>query len=423
MGHLKDFQQGTYGDPFNGPVNGTLGATTAATANVTTLTTSSTVTHNGGTANGVAYLNGSKVLTTGSALVFDGTNLGVGVTPSAWNVGKAIEVGSVGNSVWGPSSSQISILQNAYYNGAFKYASTAAARYYQQVSGIHAWYNAASDTAGNAITFTQAMTLFASGALALGTTSDPTSGHFAIGPDSGKTAASLMWMANTGGRLYIGKESSAGGTIIGGTDAYAAVVGTNNAYPLQFGTNNAVRATITSAGYLLVGTTSAPETYATKGAFVHGGSGVALYTYNSSVGADSSFVSKVTSTNCALATWVYSSTTLGSITTNGTVVVYGGTSDYRLKTVIGAVTGQGERIDALEPIEYTWNSNGSHTRGFLAHKFQEVYPDSVTGTKDDIDADGKPVYQGMQASTSEVIADLVAEIQSLRKRLAALESA
>jgi len=77
MGHLKDFQSGTYGDPFNGPVNGTLGATTASTANVTTLTTSSTVTHNGGTANGVAYLNGSKVLTTGSALTFNGSALAV----------------------------------------------------------------------------------------------------------------------------------------------------------------------------------------------------------------------------------------------------------------------------------------------------------------------------------------------------------
>jgi hypothetical protein len=39
-----------------------------------------------------------------------------------------------------------------------------------------------------------------------------------------------------------------------------------------------------------------------------------------------------------------------------------------------------------------------------------------------VDADGKPVYQAMQASTSEVIADLVAEIQDLRKRLAALEA-
>ena len=76
-------------------MNGTLGATTPSTVAATTLTTSSTVTHNGGTANGVAYLNGSKVLTTGSALVFDGTNLGIGttspvsqlhITPSTANV-------------------------------------------------------------------------------------------------------------------------------------------------------------------------------------------------------------------------------------------------------------------------------------------------------------------------------------------------
>ena len=52
--------------------------TLTGTASLAALTTSSTVTHNGGTANGVAYLNGSKVLTTGSALTFDGTNLQVG---------------------------------------------------------------------------------------------------------------------------------------------------------------------------------------------------------------------------------------------------------------------------------------------------------------------------------------------------------
>jgi hypothetical protein len=110
---------------------------------------------------------------------------------------------------------------------------------------------------------------------------------------------------------------------------------------------------------------------------------------------------------------------VGSISVTTTLTSYNVTSDYRLKTVVGAVTGQGARIDALEPIEYTWNSNGSRTRGFLAHKFQEVYADSVTGAKDAVDADGKPVYQQMQASTSEVIADLVAEIQSLRQRLSA----
>jgi hypothetical protein len=61
-------------------INGTVGATTANTGAFTTLAASSTVTLSGGTANGVTYLNGSKVLTSGSALTFDGTNLGVGVT-------------------------------------------------------------------------------------------------------------------------------------------------------------------------------------------------------------------------------------------------------------------------------------------------------------------------------------------------------
>jgi len=58
---------------FSGPLNGTVGATTANTGNFTTLTTSSTVTLNGGTANGVTYLNGSKVLTSGSVFTFDGS--------------------------------------------------------------------------------------------------------------------------------------------------------------------------------------------------------------------------------------------------------------------------------------------------------------------------------------------------------------
>jgi len=112
---------------------------------------------------------------------------------------------------------------------------------------------------------------------------------------------------------------------------------------------------------------------------------------------------------------------VGNIQITSVATIYSTTSDYRLKTVIAPVTDSGARIDALEPVEYDWNSGG-RTRGFLAHKFAEVYPNSVSGKKDDIDKDGKPMYQGMQASTPEVMADLIAEIQSLRKRMALLES-
>ena len=244
MGHLKDFQQGTNGDPFNGPVNGTLGATTASTANVTTLTTSSTVTHNGGTANGVAYLNGSKVLTTGSALVFDGTNLGVGVTPNAWTptYRKALQLNTYsaisGDSFFGLTD----ISTNAYESatGTFSYITSApAADYRQDNNGKHIWYQAASGTAGNAITFTQAMTLDAIGRLLVGTTN--------AGSNQGMTIYNA-----TQGELRL-QNSTTGNTaadgfqlMVNGSDAY--VFNRENA-PLLFGTNDTERARFTSSGY------------------------------------------------------------------------------------------------------------------------------------------------------------------------------
>jgi len=55
---------------FSGPLNGTVGATTPAAGSFTTTTIGTSETLSYGTANGVAYLNGSKVLTSGSALQF-----------------------------------------------------------------------------------------------------------------------------------------------------------------------------------------------------------------------------------------------------------------------------------------------------------------------------------------------------------------
>jgi hypothetical protein len=66
---------------------------------------------------------------------------------------------------------------------------------------------------------------------------------------------------------------------------------------------------------------------------------------------------------------------IGNITrvTTTNAVAYNTTSDYRLKTVTGSVTGQGERIDALKPIDYQWKEGNTQARGFLAHEFQTVY--------------------------------------------------
>ena len=100
-------------------------------------------------------------------------NLGLGVTPSAWEAGnRAIDFGG-SSAIWQGAVGQNAILRNAYYNGtSWIYKTTAAAsRFNQSADGSFFWSIAPSGTAGNAISFTQAMTLDASGNLGVGSTS------------------------------------------------------------------------------------------------------------------------------------------------------------------------------------------------------------------------------------------------------------
>jgi hypothetical protein len=192
----------------------------------------------------------------------------------------------------------------------------------------------------------------------------------------------------------------------------AGTAGSTDAFQVA-GTAPADAARIDSSGNFLIGTASVIQG-GTVCSFFDGQTRNGIVLQTSFTSGGTGFIRFVNSAGTAQ----------GEITANSTTTVtYGTSSDYRLKTVIGPVANPGQRIDALQPVEYTWNSNGSRTRGFLAHQFQEVYASSVNGTKDAVDAEGKPVYQSMQASTSEVIADLVAEIQDLRARVAALEAA
>jgi hypothetical protein len=100
-------------------------------------------------------------------------NLGLGVVPSAWDSGwKALQV-TAGASIASNGSNSLLIHQNSYLSTGevSRYlTSGSAASVYQQAAGQHAWYNAPSGTAGNAITFTQAMTLDANSKLSIGTT-------------------------------------------------------------------------------------------------------------------------------------------------------------------------------------------------------------------------------------------------------------
>jgi hypothetical protein len=76
------------------------------------------------------------------------------------------------------------------------------------------------------------------------------------------------------------------------------------------------------------------------------------------------------------------------------------------------MTGALAKVAALKPVTYKWNSNGSDGEGFIAHELAEVCPQAVTGEKDAVDADGKPVYQGIDVSF--LVGTLTAAIQELK---------
>jgi hypothetical protein len=143
-----------------------IGTTTPLAGAFTTL--SATGTLNGGTSGTGYSFSGSAPAT---SLTLDSSgNLGLGVTPSAWSLGKTLQIGAT-TAICNDGSANTYYGNNFYYNAGFKYLSTNPATYYIQGSGTHSWYTAPSGTAGNAITFTQAMTLDASGNLLVGKTS------------------------------------------------------------------------------------------------------------------------------------------------------------------------------------------------------------------------------------------------------------
>ena len=373
-----------------------------------------TATYSGGTANGVAYLNGSKVLTTGSDLVFDGTNLGVGVTPSAWsNAYKSIEIGTVGNSVYGgaSSNSEVGMVSAAYYNSGWKYSNTGSKpiRFSMNdvVTGQCEWYTAASGTAGNAITFTQAMTLDASGNLILNDTSRIGSARLSLAVNA-STENMLAFKTTTNGEI-----SALRGLNSSGSEVVALNYDTTNSAML-FRTASTERARIDSSGNFLVGTTSNPNSCQ-----------IAIGpTASNGISIESN------STSVVMSQLLFRNPNgiVGSVSTAGSLTSFNVSSDYRLKNTIAPMTGALAKVALLKPCTYKWNADGADGEGFIAHELAEVCPNAVTGEKDAVDKDGNIKPQGIDVSF--LVATLTAAIQEqqslitqLTARITALESA
>lgn len=192
-------------------------------------------------------------------------NLGLGVTPSAWYTSfgtRAIQIGAsaalVGVDV-SASDRRTYLTNNSFLNsvGVSIYINSSAATQYLQVNGAHQWFNAASGTAGNAITFTQAMTLDASGNLGIGTTSP--SQILNLSRASGDVIAKIV-RTSPAGAFFQGVETGSSPSVIGrfGHDNSLTPLfcGTTSNHALGFYTNNTERARITSVGNVKIGGTA-----------------------------------------------------------------------------------------------------------------------------------------------------------------------
>ena len=109
---------------------------------------------------GVWSFKNSTALT--SVTITDAGNVGVGVTPSAWGASNSGHLQLQDGVTYG----RYGYTRNAYFDGAsWRYIGTGLASQYLQATGTHQWFIAPSGTAGNAITYTEAMRIDAAGSL------------------------------------------------------------------------------------------------------------------------------------------------------------------------------------------------------------------------------------------------------------------
>jgi hypothetical protein len=111
---------------------------------------------------------------------------------------------------------------------------------------------------------------------------------------------------------------------------------------------------------------------------------------------------------------------VGTISVTTTATAYNTSSDYRLKESVVPLTGAIDRVNQLQVHRFNFIADPDKTvDGFIAHEAQAVVPECVTGTKDEVDAEGNPVYQGIDQS--KLVPLLTAALQEALQKIEDLE--
>jgi len=332
----------------------------------------------------IPYGNGTSAFSSSSNLNFDGNNLGLGTsTPSStYSNRRTAYLGAIGTSIGGVSGGvNLEIRNNTYLNAAGNeiLATTNGATIYVMLNGDHRWYTAPSGTAGTTASYTQQLTLFNSGGVSIGNTTDPGAGSLSV--NGYVSAASFR--------------------------PTSATIPTNGLFlpaanKIGFSANSTEVARFDGSANFYINCTSTPSSTV---------SGLVL---NNPLAAPSIWATGTYTGAAYMQQFVNGNGTVGYIFINGSVTTFASISDYRLKENVVRLTNALDTINKLNPVTYDWIADKSKGQGFIAHELQAVVPDCVTGEKDAVNPDGSIKPQGVD--TSFLVSTLTAAIQELNAK-------
>ena len=118
-----------------------------------------------------------------------------------------------------------------------------------------------------------------------------------------------------------------------------------------------------------------------------------------------------------------------SISKSASATSFVTSSDYRLKENVVTISDGITRLKTLKPYRFNWIAEKGQPKvdGFFAHEVTAV-PEAISGTKDEVDTDNNPIYQGIDQSKlvpllTAALQEAVAKIETLETKVAALEAA
>jgi len=383
------------------------------------------LTLSGGTANGVLYLNGSKVATSGSALTFDGGNQTI--TAATNGVGFRAK-GSASNTNIDAATSRGGTI--GLYNLDATNGNANAVEFYNSneltssyISGVNVSHSGRTGAlvfgVANGAAPTEGMRLTSTG-LGIGTSSPAAGAKLTV--NGGIFATSNITAATTAAAAF---------DYIGGITRIISYGPSTSNYGVftvssSDGTSTAERMRIDSSGNLLVGTTSSKSKTVIQGQLSVGETGAVsgaagIYLYANDALSDNSFLCRQSS-GTGTTTWYIGNQ---AITTS---------SDIRLKeNVKPSERNALKLLNQWEIIDHTWNDpsdkceNNRNSRGvwtgISAQQVQQVTPWLVNKPIEDVNEDGSINPWTMDFGYAvpllvKAIQEQQAQIESLRKRLA-----